>query len=340
VSLIVENQPASSSSRQTLDHLYYNGGGHFILPSSSASSDVRVLARYADRPVSVSDGSTEGAIAAVLTSPEKGKALLCSVHFEDPLNDPPARDAIAKLPSQPGKEELEISERARIQWVEDLLALLGLEPPSRRKDRDEELAGVVHGDGEEDPSLLLHPTHPSPVFVLPLPLLPEIGSSSFASAPLREKMIAGEQGWDVLRDGNDELRIAAVEALTEGVPSAEGVTTALAKLRRSPPELEAPPPLDNLTLDDSTPSPPQLPDFHSVPKKILLPSPSIPYSPSWTPLFNFETFWAELQAARKRAGKKSGVMRKDPVDGGSQPALGDLVWYAETVTSTQTMLDR
>jgi biotin--protein ligase len=276
----------------------------------------------------------------VLTSPEKGKALLCSVHFEYPLNDPPARDAIAKLPSQPGKEELEISERARIQWVEDLLALLGLEPPSRRKDRDEELAGVVHGDGEEDPSLLLHPTHPSPVFVLPLPLLPEIGSSSFASAPLREKMIAGEQGWDVLRDGNDELRIAAVEALTEGVPSAEGVTTALAKLRRSPPELEAPPPLDNLTLDDSTPSPPQLPDFHSVPKKILLPSPSIPYSPSWTPLFNFETFWAELQAARKRAGKKSGVMRKDPVDGGSQPALGDLVWYAETVTSTQTMLDR
>jgi biotin--protein ligase len=319
--------------------LYYNGGGHFILPSSSVPSDVRVLARYADRPVSVSDGSTEGAVAAVLTSPGRGKALLCSVHFEYPLNDPPARDAIAKLASPPEKEELEVSERARIQWVEDLLALLGLEPPSRRKDRDEELAGVVHGDGEEDPSLLLHPTHPSPVFVLPLPLLPDIGTSSFASAPLRE-MIAGEQGWNVLRDGNDELHIAAVESLTEGTPSAEGVTKALAKLRRSPPELEAPPPLENLTLDDSTPSPPQLPDFHSVPKKILLPSPSIPYSPSWTPLFNFETFWAELQAARKRAGKKSGVMRKDPIDGGSQPALGDLVWYAETVTSTQTMLDR
>jgi biotin--protein ligase len=334
VSLLLENV---SSSRQTLEYLYYNGGGHFILPPSL--SGVEVLARYADRPVR--PGATENAIAAVRTSNGKGKALLCSVHFEYPLHDPPAKDAIAKLDIRPEQDEVDRSEKARIAWVEELLEKLGLEPPGRKKDKDEGLAAIVHGAGEEDPSLLLHPTHPSPIFVFPIPLLPEIGTSSFASPSLKNKMTEGEGGWKMLRDGNDVLLIGEIDAMAEDVPpSAEAVTRALAKRRRAPPKHEALPPVETLSLEDTTPPPPQLPDFHSVPKTVLLPSSSQPYTPSWTPLFNFETYWAELTAARKRSGKKSGVLRRSSGDEGEHPALGDLVWYAETVTSTQTMLDQ
>jgi biotin--protein ligase len=61
--------------------------------------------------------------------------------------------------------------------------------------------------------------------------------------------------------------------------------------------------------------------------------------PSWTPLFNIDTYWKELDSVRKSAGRKTGVMRKDE-KGVERAALGDLLFYGETVTSTQTMLDR
>ncbi len=94
---------AASSSRQTLDHLYYNGGGYFT--ASRADSAISVLARYADKTAGSESG--ENPIAAVLTRNGKGKALLCAVHFEYPLNDPPAKDAIAKL---------EVQRMSRISW--------------------------------------------------------------------------------------------------------------------------------------------------------------------------------------------------------------------------------
>ncbi len=176
VSLILDTP---SSSSRTLDHIYYNGGGHFLLPSPAPDS-VRILARYADRPTSSSSTSSELPIAAVLTRNGKGKALLCSVHFEYPLSDPPARDALAKLADPPEKEEVERSEKAKIEWAREMLEMLGLKPPDRSKQEN----GTTVPDEDEDSALLLHPTHPSPIFVLPHPALPQLGSSSFASSSL------------------------------------------------------------------------------------------------------------------------------------------------------------
>ncbi|ORY24373.1 biotin-protein ligase [Naematelia encephala] len=332
VSLVLSSPP--SSSARSIDHLYYNGGGHFILPQPLPPS-VQVLAEY------VGENGAEPKIAAVLTSNGKGKTALCSVHFEYPLNDPPARDAIARLNPPPDKEDIERSEKDRVEWAEEILVLLGLTPPRRRKDTDDPLLNIVEGEGEEDASLLLHPTHPSPVFVIPHPQLPQLGEASFKAKVLVDKWTAGESGWNVLRDGNDELHVGEVRA-TVGESSSSntrlGVTAYLAKRRRTAPVFD--PAIEQLSLQSSEPTPPQPPDFHSIPKTIILPSASIPYSASWTPLFNFDTYWTELDAARKGAGRKTGVMRNDSETGLERQSLGDLVWYGETVTSTQTMLDR
>ncbi|EIW66559.1 biotin-[acetyl-CoA-carboxylase] ligase [Tremella mesenterica] len=324
VTLLLDGRGASSSKPQALDLLYYNGGGHFLPPSPGPSS-VRVLARYAE---SASSGE-ERPIAAVITQNGKGKALLCSVHFEYYLNDPPARDAISRLTPSPSVDDVERCDKARIQWVEDLLEELELRPTSRQQDRGDILGAIVHADGEEDPNLLLHPTHPSPIFVLSHPNLPQPGELSFSQTALQSKVI--DQGsWKTLRDGNDELHITS----TSSVLHTGSMSTYLATWRRAPPPVSKEIKLEDLTLEDSATSIPQPPDFNKIPKTILLPSHSLPYSPTWTPLFNFTTYWTALDAVRKRAGRKSGLLRN------GKPTLGDLLWYAETVTSTQTMLDR
>lgn len=248
------------------------------------------------------------------------------------MNDPPARDAIGKLADVPDKSVVEESESRRIAWMEELLLKLDLKPPGRRKGSSEN--EVV--DGEEDPNVLLHPTYPSPIFILSHPGLLKLAPETF-KAPILQQRSVSEGEVTVLRDGNDELRIGAVERLESAQPG-ETITAYLARRRRDPPPM--PPPMDELSLESSAqPPPPPVPDFHSIPKQLLLPSPSMPYSPSWTPLFNIDTYWTELDMARKRIGRKSGVMRKDHL-GGERASVGDHLFYGETVTSTQTMLDR
>ncbi|KAK4690100.1 biotin---protein ligase, partial [Tremellales sp. Uapishka_1] len=302
----------SSGSTTKIDHLYYNGGGTFNIPSP-VPSNVQAVARYA---------TSEEQVAAVLTQNGKGHALLCSVHFEYPLLEAPAREAIRRLHPDVSDVEIANSESKRIAWAGQLLILLGLKPPGLLKDDSE-----VTEEGIEDPRLLLHPTHPSPIFILAHPSLPRLGESSFASPPLKEKLVKGPGDSTTLRDGNDELRLVK---LPEDVP------TFLAGRRRNRPEFPSAD-LDIQSLSIDKPPQPQMPDFHSIPKTVLLPTSS--YEPDWTPLFNFDTYWSELDSARRRIGRKSGVMRKDH-DGKDRACLGDLVWYGETVTSTQTMLDR
>lgn len=119
--------------------VYYNGGGHFV-------GEGEVLARYND-----------GRAAVV----KAGRAILCSVHPEYPLNEPPASDLGG------GDDE------ARLDFVRGLLEQLGLDPPAKAQ------------------ADLLHPTHPSPIFVY---------SDVDIFASLRSKIVDG-----VLRDGNDEF---------------------------------------------------------------------------------------------------------------------------------------
>lgn len=304
------------SNPRTIDNLYYNGGGHFTLPIT-VTPGIEVLASYAET----------NQIAAVSTTNGKGRTVLCSVHFEYPLHDPPSRDAIKKQADPPSAEEIDQSEKERVEWAEEILLLLGLRPP--RRSPTDQTHSVI---GDEDPELLLHPTHPSPIFILPHPSLPQLASASFEPPALAAKLVS-DGNEQVLRDGNDQLRIAPINAIAED-GGAAGVAAYLASKRRSKPVF--PPPVEALSIEPSasTPEAPLPPDFNSLPKYVFTPSDTVKYTPRWTPLFNFDTYWRELDESRKMAGKKSGVM----VAG--KQALGDLVWYAETITSTQTILDR
>ncbi|ODN76679.1 biotin-[acetyl-CoA-carboxylase] ligase [Cryptococcus amylolentus CBS 6039] len=318
----------ATGSRE-VHHIYYNGGGHFAL-SSPAPANVEVLARFsypASSPVS------EQRIAVVLTKNGKGLTLLASVHPEYPLSDPPASNAIEKLDVHLTKEELEVSDKARVAWFTELLVSVGLKPPAH-----ESIPGG-QTDIEEDPALLFHPTHPSPIFLLSHPSLPQLPSTAVNKTELKSKMVQVD-GWSFLRDANDEVRFGEVEATCEDAEaSEESVAKWLGTARRTKPVFE--PALDKLSLDEESdvPRPPSPPDLHSLLKTVLLASPSIPYSPRWTPLFNLSTYWTELDQARKRLGRRSGIMRpgRDGLD--ERCSLGDCVLYGETVTSTQTMLD-
>ncbi|KAL0252358.1 biotin-[acetyl-CoA-carboxylase] ligase [Cryptococcus tetragattii IND107] len=319
-----------SSKLTTLNHIYYNGGGHFVFPSPPPSN-VQVLARFQE----TSSDPSEQLIAAVFTQTGKGRTILSSVHPEYPLSDPPASNAIAKLDVRPSQVEIEMSDKARLSWVEELLIKLGLTPPERLTAADRAKSSV---DSEEDPALLLHPTHPSTIFLLSHPKLPQLPEAAVNKPELKGKM-KQEDGWNVLRDANDEIRFGTTEATSpERAASEDGITQWLAEARRTRPVF--PPSIEDLSLQsDSTPQPPSPPNFHSLTKTILLPSPSVEYSSRWTPLFNFSTYWDELDQARKRSGKRSGVMRQGSDGQGERCSLGDLVLYGETVTSTQTMLD-
>lgn len=303
------------TGNKVLDLIYYNGGGHFVLPAT-LPAEVEVLARYAEPP------SPDADVAAVQIMRGKGKALLLSVHPEYPLEDPPARDAIIKLADQPSAEHIEESDKGRIEWFADLLAGLGMRIPSRE---EQDTAG-------EEEHLLLHPTHPSPVFVFSHPKLPELAENVLQAKSIQSKLKPAEGGFSVLRDGNDEVQIGPVDAVSD-------VTAFLAQRRRAEPEY--PPSVAELSISDSAPvaAPP---DMHALTKTLLVPG-SAPYSAAWTPLFNFDTYWAELDGVRKRFGRRTGVMRTDENSKnkqGERAALGDLILYGEAVTSTQTMLDR
>lgn len=319
-----------SSKLTTLNHIYYNGGGHFVF-SSPPPPNVQVLARFQE----TSSDPSEQLVAAVFTQTGKGRTILSSVHPEYPLSDPPASNAIAKLDVRPSQVEIEMSDKARLSWVEELLIKLGLTPPERLTAADRAKSSV---DSEEDPALLLHPTHPSPIFLLSHPKLPQLPEAAVNKPELKGKM-KQEDGWNVLRDANDEIRFGTTEATSpERAASEDGITQWLAEARRTRPVF--PPSIEDLSLQsDSTPQPPSPPNLHSLTKTILLPSPSVEYSSRWTPLFNFSTYWDELDQARKRSGRRSGVMRQRSDGQGETCSLGDLVLYGETVTSTQTMLD-
>ncbi|GMK55012.1 hypothetical protein CspeluHIS016_0200680 [Cutaneotrichosporon spelunceum] len=293
---------------KVLDFIYYNGGGHFVMPTPVPG--VQVVARYAEPPSPGAD------IAGVQITKGQGKALLISVHPEYPLEDPPARGAISKLSEEPTDEAIEVAEKARFEWFADLLAGLGLHIPSRETE-----------DSGEEEHLLLHPTHPSPVFAFSHPKLPQLAASVLDAKNIQAKLKPASDGFKTLRDGNDEIEVGSVDAVPD-------ITAYLAKRRRTEPEY--PPAIQELSIADSTPAV-KAPDMHALTKTLLLPG-NKEYNASWTPLFNFDTYWAELDAARKRSGRATGILREGPT--GSRPVLGDLMLYGEAVTSTQTMLDR
>jgi len=61
---------------------------------------------------------------------------------------------------------------------------------------------------------------------------------------------------------------------------------------------------------------------------------------NWTPLFDFEAYWKELQSLSNQQGVVRKRNLKSTSEGLGSWSIGDLVQYGEAVGSTQTMLDK
>jgi biotin---protein ligase len=97
--------------------LYYNGGGHFVMPESIPG--IRPLAYY-------DDTDTPGLVAGVACEVEKGKAALWHVHLEFPANCGIALEAAARSSKVLSSEALLKSESDRLRLLRDTLKFLGL----------------------------------------------------------------------------------------------------------------------------------------------------------------------------------------------------------------------
>jgi biotin---protein ligase len=98
--------------------LYYNGGGHFVMPESIPG--ITALAYY-------DDNDKPGMVAGVACEVEKGKAALWHVHLEFPSNCNLALEAAARSSKVLSSEALLKSESDRQSLLRDTLEFLGLD---------------------------------------------------------------------------------------------------------------------------------------------------------------------------------------------------------------------
>lgn len=256
--------------------IYYNGGGHFVFPTSTSSARISkssVLARYA----SIDSKS----IAAVLSTVGKGRSLLFGVHPEYSLLSEPLKTITSYL--QPA--ERKAAEEERLTFMRAALKTLGIERP---------------GDAESATT----PLRPLPQVLVSHPRFPQLAKETVAL--LQPCCSAGENGSALLKDANDSFTFIASSSLSRPLSSI------VSQLR-------------SLPLEDAEGS-----DLHALPKTVVVVDSQLEPAAQWSPHFDLERYWAELDDERSKLGGSSG----------EKVRFADVMLYSEAVTSTQTMLDK
>ena len=295
--------------KKSVSHLYYNGGGAFVPPSassdpkttfqSSSSSSPIVLARYAEAPNLPN--------AAVFSQIGAGRSLLCGTHPEYSLLEDPLQSALQRMPGGgPSQEELISLEEDRLELMRTLLLTLGVGVPET-----------------EEQDKLERPTHPLPQFLVSHPSKPNLPahffskiSSHFTKSPTdSDPTPISSDGPSILPDANDTFHFHR----STSFPSISSYLSQARTTTLSPDEAEN---LDALIK-------------HVIVADKEEGTVEVIEREKWTPLFNWSTFWKELDSARKSERDKGGHDVKM-----GETRLGDLMLYSEAVTSTQTMLDK
>lgn len=283
--------------KKSVSHLYYNGGGAFIPPPSSSESS----SLSASPPVVLTRyaQAPDTPIAAVLTHVGLGRSLLTGAHPEYSLLEDPLRTALAALPAGgPSEAELVGLEEDRLELLKSLLLTLGVGVPET-----------------EEQDKLERPTHPLPQFLVAHPSKPDLPSDFIIKISSLFTTPTDNDEPSILSDTNDTFHFHKSTSL----PS---VSSYLSQARSS-----------TLSLEDAE-------DLDKVTKHVIVAQKEegtveVIEREKWTPLFNWSTFWTELNASRKREMDKGGHDVKEGL-----LRLGDLMMYSEAVTSTQTMLDK
>lgn len=163
----------------------------------------------------------------------------------------------------------------------------------------------------DDTSVNLHkPTRPLPQFLVAHPSQPDLPSKLLdnLSRHLTAPAASADPGPSILVDSNDTFHVHK----STDLPSVDAF---LAQMRSS-----------DITVEEED-------DLNKVIKDIVVVPADGKQERSWTPLFDWEKYWSVLDNSRS---EKQGAAGRE----GRKNRLGDLVFYSEAVTSTQTLLER
>jgi biotin--protein ligase len=275
--------------------VYYNGGGHFVAPTAEQASS----SYSCPAPVVLARYAESAGTpnATVFMRVGAGRALLCGTHPEFSFFEDPLLGALSREPGGgPSPEDRIVLERNRIELCKALLLTLDIGLPD-----------------SEDKDKLQRPTHPLPQFLVSHPTKPNL-PTNFVDK-ISTHFISPTEEPAVLADANDTFHFHNSTSLPD-------VSAYVSESRSTTLSIEETDNLDKLVK-------------HVIVADKEHGSSDLIDRERWTPLFDWSTFWSELDAERKVVSDQGG---RDTKEG--QTRLGDLMLYSEAVTSTQTMLDK
>jgi len=293
---------AHGSLSSPAEHIYYNGGGAF-LPSAAEGqlpSTARVLARYSQ--------AADAPAAAVFNEVGKGRAVLVGAHPEYSLLDEPLQASLKRHYTNgdmPEEDALREAEANRLELMRVLLRTLAVALPDQQA-LDLEL---LQRPTRPLPQILLaHPSQPGALKVIEAALEPHFSAASSTTNS------AAAPGPRELKDANDTFFYHQAGDLPSVADFlSQQRTTALSSAEEE--------------------------DLSVVPKHVIV-APredalATMTAEGWCPLWDWATFWVALDEQRVRVGGDRRTLGE-----GEKWRYGDVFYYAEAVSSTQTMIEK
>lgn len=243
--------------------------------------------------------------AAVFNEIGRGRAILVGAHPEYSLLDEPLQASLKRhyvSEDMPDKEALRKAEANRLELMRVLLRALAVALPDQHAFDLELLQRPIRPLPQ---ILVAHPSQPGALKVIEAALEPHFAALAADSAT---------PGPRVLKDANDTFYYHQAGDLPSVASFlAQQRTTAL-----SPEEEE---------------------DLSVVPKHVIV-APredalTTLTNEGWCPLWDWASFWSALDEQRTRAGSDRRSLNE-----GEKWRYGDVIYYAEAVSSTQTMLEK
>ena len=293
---------AHGSLESPAQHIYYNGGGAFLPAAEGGKlpATARVLARYSQ--------AAGAPAAAVFNEVGKGRAVLVGAHPEYSLLDEPLQASLKRhydASEMPDADALRKAEANRLELMRVLLRALDVVLPDQQALDLELLQRPIRPLPQ---ILVAHPSQPGALKVIEAALEPHF------TAPSATDDASAAPGPRVLKDANDTFYYHQASDLPSAADFfAQQRTTALSAAEEE--------------------------DLSVVPKHVIV-APredalATIAAEGWCPLWDWASFWAALDEQRVKVGGDRRTLGE-----GEKWRYGDVIYYSEAVSSTQTMLEK
>ena len=284
-------------------HCYYNGGGVFVDAEKFRDQGVEMLAQY-DEQIEVEGGDANERAAVVYCKVGEGHAILTGIHPEFVMHAQPVRSSIIADDLRYAAGNLD--SRNGTQHYRKVIETLA-EDDEKRIAFMKALLGKLGLTVPEE--------------VLTAPSLSAIHISSLyneeACALLEEikkNVVATEDGPGYLKAEQDTFIVATHEQVLADEQSVDALAEHLSSLD----------PHSDITKADPLASAPL--DYSAIPKPLIFHTQTGP-SHAITPYFDHNLYYGSLLEYQAERGSRA-------------TTFGNLLMYGETVTSTNTLLEK